>query len=109
MPGDRIPAAPMAAAGRLEVVADRTQSRWEWRGWRASRSGHDRPVAFLLQSRCWAGALTRKQPFAWRCKFARAGGGFVEARPLEYRSATSVPSQDETVEPAVEISLTRAH
>lgn len=72
-------------------------------------SGHDRPVAFLLQSRCWAGALTRKQPFAWRCKFARAGGGFVEARPLEYRSATSVPSQDETVEPAVEISLTRAH
>ena len=45
MPGDRIPAAPMAAAGRLEVVADRTQSRWEWRGWRASRSGHDLPFS----------------------------------------------------------------
>jgi len=46
MPGDRIPAAPMAAAGRLEVVADRTQSRWEWRGWRASRSGQERNFTF---------------------------------------------------------------
>jgi len=33
---------------------------------------------FFLQSQRCAGPLTRKQPFAWRCQFSCAAGGFVE-------------------------------